>query len=869
MNSITENGAQSNGAIAQADAYTTSVEELATAHGFKRIGNEWHGASPQPDAPQNGYAPTNGHRNGTATGYPDIQTPEVTSGDLSPTHRAQLETESAISPEAITARGYFTQTDRQALKLLGFTPAQCLAGLVIPLYDWQSERAGYALRPDIARIGSNGKPLKYQLPKGAPPVLDIAPLTGGDIGDPTKPLLITEGAKKADAAASRGLCVINLNGVYGFRGRNLQGGITALADWENIAVNGRAVYIAFDSDVATKPQVENAMQRLAVFLKARGAIVKIAYLPEGENGAKTGLDDFFARGGTVADFFNLARDIASIEETRAKKKQAKSEEVLTHLKADGLPIIETCGRQQADELRDLSEAIKRYNASTPRLFRGTGGLGLLRIEEETAGQPRMKIAHRDAVKGIAGDVARWISTSEREGVRHVAPPRDLCDVYLAMPESWQGVPVLDGTASAPFFAADGTLCATNGYHPAARIWLSLPDKFQLPDTAPTPENIEAAKTLILSTLLGEVAFADDASRAHAVAQMILPFVRQLIDGATPLHLWSAPLRGSGKSYAASACIMPFTTPTPTPEKSSPEEWRKSLLCELITGPSHIFIDNIKGSEKGALNSSALDLAITEGSIRDRLTGTGEVVTARIKCVWVATANNAELSEDAATRTLVIRLDANSENPDRREFQSDPKTFIKENRAQVCGAILTLVRAWQANGAPKYSGRHRWRFPQWQAVIGGILETNGIGGFLDNLETEREALNTGGDDWAEFVELWHETHGEDFVTAQELLPLADKVAGVAASLEKTEGAQRAQKLMRFVRHRRDRIYSGFKITAGPIIKRKVSFRLLEKSPKRQSTQSTQYESSNAQIVTNFHVLETNGTPKRENNAPIAR
>jgi hypothetical protein len=829
MDSITENGAQ---------VQAPDSEVLDATGAFLR-------SSP------------NGHS--TANGYPDILTPQLETGVLAAHHRAQLENESAIGADAIEARDYFTQTDKQSLKLLGFAPAQCLAGLVIPLYDWRGERAGYALRPDIARNGANGKPIKYELPKGAPPVLDIAPLTGGDIGDPTKPLLITEGAKKADSAAERGLCAINLNGVYGFRGRNLQGGITALADWENIALAGRAVYVAFDSDIATKPQVESAMQRLAAFLKARGAIVKIVYLLEGENGAKTGLDDFFARGGTIAEFFNLARDLASIEDSRAQKKQSKSEEVLTQLKADGLPIIETCGRQQADELRDLGEAIQRYNASTPHLFRGVGGLGLVRIEEESAGQPRLKIAGRDALRGIAGNAARWISTSEREGIRNVAPPRDLCDVYLAMPELWRGVPVLEGTATAPFFAPDETLCSTNGHHPSARTWLSLPSGFELPDTTPTPENIEAAKYLILSTLLGEVAFADEASRAHAVAQMILPFVRELIDGPTPVHLWSAPTRSAGKSYGASLCIRPFTTPTPTPEKASPEEWRKSLICELVTGPSHIFMDNIKG----ALNSSALDLAVTEGSIRDRLTGTGEVVTARIKCVWVATANNAELTEDAATRTLVIRLDPNIENPDRREFVSDPKAFIQANRAKVCGAIITLVRAWQAKGSPAYAGPHHWRFPHWQNVIGGILEANGIGGFLDNLESEREALNTGGDDWLDFVALWHEAHGENFVTAHDLLPIVEKVPGVAAMLDKTEGPKRAQKLMSLVRHRRDRIFGGFKIIPGPKINRQSSYRL-----QLHTTHTKQTTPYNAQIVTNLGELEQGETPKRENSAPFA-
>ena len=799
-------------------------------------------------------------------GYADTPTPAVTTGELHPAHRNTLEKDSAISAEAIDARGYFTQTDRHALELLGFVRAQCLPpSLVIPLYNWRGECAAYALRPDIPRNGGNGAPIKYELPKGAPPTLDVAPLTAHLIGDSTAPLLITEGAKKADSAASRGLCAINLNGVYGFRGKNLQGGITALADWENIALKGRAVYVAFDSDVSTKPQVASAMERLAVFLKARGAIVKIAYLPDGAGGTKTGLDDFFARGGTVAELFNLAREMATPGEKRESKKKLKSEEVLMRLRADGLPLIETGGRQQSDALRDLSAAVEQYNESAPRVFRGIGGLGMVRIEEELAGKPRIKAATRDAVLGIAGEAARWINTSERDGVRDVAPPRDLCGVFLAMPELWRGVPVIEGTATAPFFAEKGTLCATPGYHAAARTWLSLPANFVLPDTSPTPENIAAAKAVLLEKILGEVAFADAASKAHAVAQIILPFVRRLIPGPTPLHLWSAPLRGSGKSYTASACILPFTTPTPTPEKASPEEWRKSILCELVTGPSHVFIDNIKGT----LNSSALDSAITEETMRDRLTGTGEMVTAKTDCVWVATANNAELTEDAATRALVIRIDPDSENPDQREFKSDPKAFIKANRAQVCGAILTLVRAWQAAGTPKYAGPHHWRFPQWQSVIGGILETCEIEGFLDNLESERAFLSSGGDDWAELVALWHEAHGEEFVTASGLLPLAEKVAGVAASLGKHEGVQRARKLMSFVRGRRDRVFNGLKITAGPKIDRQASYRLQSSRAVAHSTHST-HSLRIARIDTNIEKLEVSPSnfEKTCRNAPYS-
>lgn len=774
---------------------------------------------------QNGHIEySNGQTNGnTPNGYPDALTPAATSGELAPQHRAQLADESAISAEAIEARGYFTQTDRQALKLLGFAPLQCLPpSLVIPLYNWRGEIAGFAQRPDIPRKAKNGKPIKYELPEKSSPILDVAPLTRGQIDDPTKPLLVTEGAKKADSAASHGLCAININGVYGFRGRNAKGGITALADWDNIALNERAVYVVFDSDVATKPEVERALDRLCQLLQSRRAIVKVVYLPNAANGKKQGLDDFFANDGTVADMFALARDLKPVAEKRRQAKEAKNAQTLEKLQANGLPIIETNGRQQNDELQDLARAIESYNTNEPRLFQGASGL--VRVAEATNGVPQLRAATRDALQGIAGKAAHWISTTERDGVREVAPSRDLCGIYIAMPEDWRGVPKIDSVATAPFFAANGELCATNGYHHAARAWLSLPDNFQLPDTTPTPENVEYSKRLILETILGEVSFADDASRAHAVAQIILPFVRRLIDGQTPLHLWDAPLRGSGKSYAAESCILPFTEPTPTPEKTSEEEWRKSLLCDLVTGSSHVFIDNIKG----ALNSQSLDMAITSGFIRDRLTGTGEMVTASTRCVWVATANNATLTEDASTRSLWIRLDPNSENPEARDFHNDPKTFIRKNRAQVCAAILTLVQAWQEAGSPSYSGAYRCRFPQWQNVIGGILQTVGIGGFLENIEAQRESIGgTSGDDWRDFVGLWHEAHSEKYVTAKELLPLAEKCSGIAATLGKEEGAQRARKLMSFVRGRRDRIFGGLKITSGPKIERNSSYRLVSK------------------------------------------
>lgn len=761
-------------------------------------------------------------QNVASNGYPDTHTEAIWRGELSERHKHTLEVESAISPESIGARGYFTATDPHLLELHGYPKNQRqVPALVIPLWNWQGERAGVVLRLTIERSDRNGKKVKYDLPTGASPALDVSPLTRGLITDTSSPLIITEGAKKADATASRGLCAINLNGVWGFVSKGVP-----LPDWEQLRpyLRGRVVFIAYDSDVSRKRGVETAMRRLEALLKSLGAKAKVIYLEDGPDGAKTGLDDFFARGGTVEQLWLLARDLEPVEESnrkrREKEKADKRAKIEEEAHSAGVPTIETNNRQQADELADLSSAIERLNTREPSVFFGFNGL--VRIARDAKDVPRLKSANRSTIQAIAGRAARWIRTTEREGTSNVAPPRDLCEIYLDDQNSWQGIPPIQGTASAPFFAPDGTLCALTGYHYAARLWLELPTNFDLGDTTPTPENIEAARRVLLGDILGEVSFADAASRAHAVAQMLLPFVRNLINGPTPLHIWNAPLRSSGKSYAAALCILPFCEPSPTPEKSSAEEWRKSLLAELQTGPSHIFLDNLKGN----LNSSALDMAITSGVFRDRATGTGEMVSAPARCVWVATANNAELSEDAATRSILIQIDPNCENPESREFAGNPQEFIRRNRAKVCGAILTLVRAWQAAGAPNYSGPNRCRFPEWARVLGGILEVADICGFLDNIAEQRASI--GGDaqsEWHEFTSLWFEAFGETFVGTRELLPLALKVENLAATLEKSQGdAAKSQALSRLLKKRRDRVFGEVKLRNGPQIQKRSSFRL---------------------------------------------
>jgi hypothetical protein len=239
--------------------------------------------------------------------------PETPAQRLSPAHLRMLRAESAITDEVILARGYRTITEKAELRELGFAPAQCLPGLLLPLWTPDGENILSVLRPDAPRaLDQKNKPrlpdgaypqrvLKYEFPKGLTMRLDCPPPCRAKLGDPVVPLWVTEGQKKADALVSAGFCAIALLGVWNWRGKNQLGGLTALADWEAIALKGRSVRIAFDSDVTRKPEVQNATKRLTEFLRNRGARATVVYLPPGQHGQKQGADDFFAAGHSAAD----------------------------------------------------------------------------------------------------------------------------------------------------------------------------------------------------------------------------------------------------------------------------------------------------------------------------------------------------------------------------------------------------------------------------------------------------------------------------------------------------------------------------------------------------------------------------------------
>jgi pyrimidine operon attenuation protein/uracil phosphoribosyltransferase len=220
-------------------------------------------------------------------------------------HQVML-AESKITPEHARARGYRSVDTKARLEVLGVTKAgRNVPGLLVPQLRKDGSTWGYQYRPDVPRLNGAGKPNKYETPVNQRNGIDVPPGVGPMLDDPAVPLFVTEGVKKADAAACAGLACVALPGVWSWRGRNEQGGKTAVPDWHDVALNDRRIVLAFDSDVVRKRLVRTALDQLAGYLTGKGAKIEYLHLPDNSDG-KTGLDDYLAEH-TVDELWALVR----------------------------------------------------------------------------------------------------------------------------------------------------------------------------------------------------------------------------------------------------------------------------------------------------------------------------------------------------------------------------------------------------------------------------------------------------------------------------------------------------------------------------------------------------------------------------------
>jgi hypothetical protein len=354
-----------------------------------------------------------------------------------------------------------------------------------------------------------------------------------------------------------------------------------------------------------------------------------------------------------------------------------------------------------------------------------------------------------------------------------------------------------------------------GYDADAKLWLAPRglDCADIPER-PTREEVTEAVAL-LDELLCDFPFADRAAKANALALILLPYVRPMIAGPTPLHLINAPAPGTGKDLLAQlAAVLATGRPCGTKSEShTEEEWRKNLTSWLVAGCPFAYLENINY----ALNSATFAKCLTGTMHRDRALGFNDKeYELPIRCVWVGTGNNVMMSGELARRVVEIRIDANCENPSQREgFRHRLPDWAVENRSQLVRACLVLIRAWVAAGMPKQPPRQIGSFEAWAEVMGGILHVAGAPGFLSNWSAVLEDVNSTEGEWAEFVLAWYGQFAERAVTCSELYQTVCEYTGKLGSVFRHDSkASGANQLGFALSRKKGAVVAGYKVEHRP-------------------------------------------------------
>lgn len=317
------------------------------------------------------------------------------------------------------------------------------------------------------------------------------------------------------------------------------------------------------------------------------------------------------------------------------------------------------------------------------------------------------------------------------------------------------------------------LVSTPGLHVADATWLAGGRPAPALSTA-APD--AGAALAMLRDWLADFPFEGAADFAHTLALLLTPQLRGLIDGPVPMTVIEAPAAGTGKSLLAEvvAHVAGGAPAVASPLATQEEERRKAIVTLLSQGLPVIWLDNVQNR----LDDAMLALAVTTGRVQDRQLGSQRVVTIESRASFVITANNAEMNPDVRRRSVMVRLDAQTDRPEGRTgFRiANLRRWTGEHLGQLREATYALVEAWIAKGCPAAAhGRSRGSFEAWAQVVGGVLEVAGVDGFLASGQGAGQGSAAGqasdpvDQEWAGLLSLM----GSGSYTPAQLVGMADR------------------------------------------------------------------------------------------------
>jgi hypothetical protein len=398
--------------------------------------------------------------------------------------------------------------------------------------------------------------------------------------------------------------------------------------------------------------------------------------------------------------FNMARqrgmqrvaDPASFQPVPEPEPHSDLVDVMPPDTGEARPIIRISGAEFANIAKQLEEII------SPHVY--TQGSHLTRTSEAHSDDVIQRSA--DALMLIPAtqgwmrirfgelcDFQKYMATKGEW--MPVAPSVDHINAFMDR-GSWSILRPLDAIARAPFLRTDGSICDVKGYDALSRTLYAPSIEFPPIPENPTRDDALAALARLREPF-NEFPWKESASESAFLSHILAEASRLAMEHC-PMYVYDAPMAGTGKStlQEMAARIVHGTEPALRPWVADEDEIRKSLYACLLSGDRSIWLDNLPDGIK--IRSAILETFLTSAVWKDRKLGESTTAGIANKVVLALSGNNVTPVAALARRSIVVRLDANSDNLRDRVFRiPNPRRYVMENRAQLLVDSLTIIKAY--------------------------------------------------------------------------------------------------------------------------------------------------------------------------------
>ena len=674
---------------------------------------------------------------------------------------------SGISDEVIYSSGVYSARNVEALP----EPLQWIGShtgafpvLVLPMEEagvgktWQVKP-----QPDSVVL-ANGRAPKYICPSrnSGYPVPSYIEHRG--VTDATERIVVVEGSKQALAVRSvtdEATAVFGITGITSWMGGD-NGPSIAFSQ-----VMGHVVYVVPDADAATNRAVYDGARKLGEHLEQWGAArVRFVRVPGGK---KAGIDDVLGglpedqRPQALRSFLDAAKDKPATKMPKNTPSAAPAAGVTT-----GRPAIS-----------DDVDPVSLWLSVSGAVHAAYGGSLLFRqgdtaVELGTDGTTLYAVSP-DSFTVLAAhaiDVTHMTKTSTRVRALTAAESR-----AMLVPRYVAPLPEIKGVVTSPVVAPGGRIVCAEGFDSETGLLVALSEDIRglaVPEN-PSWNDVQHALEL-LDDVFCDFRFKTKYDYIRALALLLTRLTRPMY-GIALMFVVTANVRGAGKNLLVDIISIIVSGESASMQllPKDDDEVHKLILSALRGGQTALHLDECSDG----ISSSALTSLVTTASYEGRILGESTVGTYANSTTVTALGNNVPIFGDLSRRSVCIEMSVEDERPELRSGfrHHDLRRYVRENRAELLKAALTLVTYWVQQGSPRPSTETDpfGSFEAWWDTVGGILESVGLPGAEIGVIEQRIGNNPADLSDSFFLEWLAETFSGPF-TASAVVAGLNQVTG---------------------------------------------------------------------------------------------